>query len=211
MGTEKRVFAFFDGINFYHNAKNNYGITNINFFDISNNMLDLKKEKLKRIKYFNSPLNQQENSEAYALQQKFLGKVKSTPLTTVYLGNLVLRPLNKIHINCINCGHQIADTIKCPKCNREVKNYQCKKITEKGVDVNLAVQMLLDAIEDKYDLALLFSADADFAPAIEYIVKKLKKEVVYCRFPTPKTYKLLQTCSEDRIITKNIIENSESN
>ena len=211
MDEKQRVFAFFDGSNFYHNSKNNYGITNINFLDLTNNMLDLKKEKLNRIKYFNSPVNQQENPEGYISQQKFLGKVKATPLTTVYLGNLVPRPLNKIHINCITCGHQIADTIKCPKCNRDIKNYQCRKISEKGVDVNIAVQMLLDAIDDKYDVALLFSADADFAPAIEYIVKKLKKEVVYCRFPSPKTYKLLQTCSDNRIITKNIISNSECN
>ncbi len=207
---ERRVFAYFDGSNFYHNCKNNYGITNINFLNMCNNLLDMAKEKLVRIKYFNSPVNKQENPNGYSAQQRFFERIRATPLTTVFLGNLVPRPLNRIHIKCVSCGHQIVDTLTCPKCDREIKNHQCRKLSEKGVDVNLAIQMLLDAIDDKYDIALLFSADADFSPAIEYIVNKLKKSVVYCNFPTPVTYKLIQCCSEKRMITKDIVLESEN-
>ena len=37
---------------------------------------------------------------------------------------------------------------------------------EKGVDVVLAVQMLLGAQRDEYDVAILFSADSDLIPAV---------------------------------------------
>lgn len=51
------------------------------------------------------------------------------------------------------------------------------KTTEKQTDVNLALQLFEDAIKDKYDKAILLSADTDFIPAIER-VNKLGKEVL---------------------------------
>jgi len=74
------------------------------------------------------------------------------------------------------------------------------------VDVHLAISLLLDALADKYDVAFLFSGDADFCPSIKYIVKNLNKEVIFCHFPTPKTNELIQCCSESRLITKKMIE-----
>ena len=44
MSKKKRVFAYYDGSNFYHCVKDNYGITNINFFDMANQLLELSKE-----------------------------------------------------------------------------------------------------------------------------------------------------------------------
>jgi len=66
--------------------------------------------------------------------------------------------------------------------------------------------MLLDALDNSYDVALLFSSDADFSPAIAYVMKKLNKTVVYCRFPGRATNELIQTCTENRIITQEIIQ-----
>lgn len=206
---KKRVYAYFDGSNFYHHIKSNYGITKINFLHLANNMINIDKEEIIKIKYFNSPVNREENPKAYAKQQKFFEVLKSTPKLELFLGNLVRRSLNNIHINCSNCGHKIADEIKCPGCNKMVNIKDCSKVSEKGVDVKMAINMLLDALEDEYDVALLFSCDADFSPAIDYIIKKLGKKVIYCRVPQPKTYKLIQTCSEARMITKEIVEKSQ--
>lgn len=52
-----------------------------------------------------------------------------------------------------------------------------KKRQEKFTDVNLALQMFEDAMYDRFDKAILLSADSDFIPAIERIIK-LKKEVL---------------------------------
>ncbi len=199
---KKRVYAYFDGSNFYHNAKNNYGITSVNFLALSNNLIDLKQEEIKQIFYFNTPLNSQDDPGKYAQQQRFFAKVRATPFTKFIPGNFVRRPLGKIHINCKQCGHQHSDTLKCPKCSCEIPVSSCSKITEKGVDVHLAIKMILDGIDDNYDIVLLFSGDADFSPAIQYIVNKLNKQVIYCCFPRPKTSQLRQVCSSMRIITK---------
>lgn len=52
---------------------------------------------------------------------------------------------------------------------------------EKGVDVQLAVDMVVGAYEDTYDEVLLISSDRDLLPAVRQ-VKKLNKRVGYIGF-----------------------------
>jgi len=210
MTVKKRVIAYFDGSNFYHHMKSNYGITNVNFKDIVDNLLELSKEEIVKIRYFNCPLNQQENPMAAAGQLRFFEKLRKTPFVDISLGKLVKRTLTNIHISCRKCGHQEAEQIKCPKCKTDIELNRCFKTMEKGVDVKLAITMLLDALQGKYDIALLFSGDADFSPAIKHIINHCNKQVVYCHFPTFKTNELLQICSGARLITKEIAEKSSN-
>lgn len=206
---KKRVIAYYDGSNFYHHCLSNYGISKINFYDMTNKLIDLSKENLIKIKYFNSPVSQQEDKEAYKKQQKFFENLRKTPFTSVFLGRLVKRPLKKININCPKCGYQKSDCLKCPGCQKEIDIKNCFKYTEKGVDVKLAITMLLDSSQDKCDILLLFSGDGDYAPAVEYIVKKLGKDVVYCHFPSPKTSVLIKVSTNSILITKEMVEDSQ--
>lgn len=62
-------------------------------------------------------------------------------------------------------------------------------LVEKGVDVNIAVDMVLGAVRDEYDHAFLLSADADYVPAIR-AVQEIGKRVLVA---TPgKSYHLGQ-------------------
>jgi uncharacterized LabA/DUF88 family protein len=54
---------------------------------------------------------------------------------------------------------------------------------EKGVDMQLGVDMVNDAHTNLYDDAIIFTGDADFAYPIT-IVKSLKKNLHYCSFAT---------------------------
>ena len=52
------------------------------------------------------------------------------------------------------------------------------KFEEKRTDVNMAIQIVIDGLLDKYDKAIIITGDSDIAPAIE-AVKRLKgKEFV---------------------------------
>lgn len=53
---------------------------------------------------------------------------------------------------------------------------------EKGVDVQIAVDMLTGAFRDVYDVAVLVSSDGDFRPAVE-AVREVGKRVEYICFP----------------------------
>ena len=197
MEKEQRVYAYFDGSNFYHLLKLNYSLSNIDFSKVSQDMLQ-KNEILGKVKYYNSPVNQQEEPEIYSKQLKFFEKIKNSPLLELRLGRLVKRKIGKINIVCPECGLQIAKSVNCPKCGKLINLENISKTSDKGLDVKIAIDLLLDAIDGKYDTALLFSGDADFSPAIEYIINNLKKKIVYCRFPKPKTNELIKVCSSTR-------------
>lgn len=211
MVEKKRVYAYYDGSNFYHLCKNNYGITKIYFHHMTNQLIDLNEEGLVKIKYFNAPVNQLESPSNYASQQRFFSQLRKTPFLDLILGRLVKRKINQINIFCEKCGYQKVKEVNCPLCGKKIDLDKTYKSLEKGVDVGLAINLLLDALNDKYDVALLFSGDADFCPAVRYIIKNLNKEIIFCYFPTPKTDELIQSCSENRLITKEMVEKAQIN
>jgi len=59
---------------------------------------------------------------------------------------------------------------KCTRCNKVYSTHE-----EKRTDVNIAIKLLEDAINDDFDIAVLISGDSDLIPAIE-TAKKIKPE-----------------------------------
>jgi len=53
--------------------------------------------------------------------------------------------------------------------------YDKGKIREKGTDVKIAVDLVVGAIENKYDTVILVSSDTDLIPAINYLKYKGKR------------------------------------
>ena len=53
--------------------------------------------------------------------------------------------------------------------------YDKGKIREKGTDVKIAIDLIIGAIENHYDTAILVSSDTDLIPAIKYVKFKSKK------------------------------------
>lgn len=74
-------------------------------------------------------------------------------------------------------------------------------IREKGVDVKIAIDMVIEGIEDKYDTAILVSSDTDLVPAIKYIQSKGKK-VEYVGFSRRTSTALIKECDEQRVLGK---------
>jgi uncharacterized LabA/DUF88 family protein len=68
------------------------------------------------------------------------------------------------------------------------------KIVEKGVDVKLAVDMVIHAAQDTYDTAILISGDGDFADAVNFVKNRGKHlELAY---PDQQCYNLKQICDK---------------
>lgn len=76
---------------------------------------------------------------------------------------------------------------------------------EKGVDVQLAVDLLVGAYEDKYDVALIVSSDTDLVPAIEK-VQALGKQVEYIGFAHQPSFGMQRFASLSRLLIKEDIE-----
>ena len=69
------------------------------------------------------------------------------------------------------------------------------KYHEKGVDVKMAMDVLVGAYENKYDSVYLISSDTDLLPVIDK-VKSMKKKVVYVGFSHKPSYALIKHSSE---------------
>lgn len=72
---------------------------------------------------------------------------------------------------------------------------------EKGVDVQIAVDIVRGAIKDEYDVCYLISSDTDLIPAIKD-AKTVGKKVVYVAFEKNISHALLNNCSSTIIIKK---------
>lgn len=72
---------------------------------------------------------------------------------------------------------------------------------EKGVDVRIAVDLLVGAYEDLYDTAILVSSDTDLLPAMDK-VRKLKKQIEYVGFGHRPSFAMQAHASISRLIVK---------
>lgn len=75
-------------------------------------------------------------------------------------------------------GNKIEEKVTCMKCYHKFKT---KALGQKGVDVNIAADMVDLAYKNAFDSAILVSGDSDFVPAIQY-VKSLGKIVGVASF-----------------------------
>ena len=72
------------------------------------------------------------------------------------------------------------------------------KIREKGVDVQIAIDLVIGAVENAYDVAVVVSSDTDLIPAIRYIRSKGKR-VEYVGFSKAPSMGMIKE-SDDRIL-----------
>jgi hypothetical protein len=67
---------------------------------------------------------------------------------------------------------------RCTRCG-----FEAAVPSEKMTDVNIAVELLADAVRDAYDTALLISADSDLIPAILKVKELFPRKRVIVAFP----------------------------
>ena len=75
---------------------------------------------------------------------------------------------------------------------------------EKGVDVQIAVDIVRGAIKNVYDTFFLISSDTDLLPAIQ-TAKDEGKKVIYVGFENYVSRALLKNCSSSIIVKKSQI------
>lgn len=80
-----------------------------------------------------------------------------------------------------------------------------KEYHEKGVDVNIAVDMLVAAYENLCDRIILVSSDTDLAPAINKAQEK-GKIVEYVGFSHKPSVAMVRFCKESRLLVKEDLE-----
>lgn len=97
------------------------------------------------------------------------------------------------------------EKVKCHLCQRYYPTH-----SEKRTDVNIAVRLLCDAIDDLYDKALVISADSDLLPVISAIHKYAPGKEIGVMFPIHRTsFELRQNADFRRKMSEKLLRNSQ--
>ena len=78
------------------------------------------------------------------------------------------------------------------------------KYHEKGVDVQIAVDIVRGAIKNEYDICYLISSDTDLLPAIK-TAREEKKKIIYVAFENMVSRALMKNCSSSVVVTKKML------
>ncbi len=181
----KAIF-FFDANNWYHNVKRNYNPSEIDPLKLVKFLCDIKKYNLIEIRWYASIPSISDGENMYYKHIAYLESLEKKGI------KLITRKLQKLSNKEILKKKQetINNLDLCDSCQKLVEanflDLADIKRKEKGVDVGIAVDMINEAIiNERCDVCILISGDADFIPALN-ILKSKNKEILTAM--TPKGY-----------------------
>lgn len=181
----ERVCVFIDSGNFYHIVLKKLGIREIEFnFDGFTNFLVGERQIIKEGKRFyvatvREGRDNHENRRAMAHQTKLF--------TTLKKSNWEIKPSKlRTRKEIIKIDDRVYDYQKL--LDLGIKEIRYERSREKGVDVKIAVDLMVGAIDNKYDTAILVSSDTDLFPAMDWVRNryKNKKKIEYVGFSIPQ-------------------------
>lgn len=154
MSNKYRAITYIDGYNLYFGMREEaikrgskeepnptwYRYMWLNLDALSRKLLN-ESQELAGVKYFTSPISGNRGKEQR--QNAFLDALRTVPGIKITFGRF--QP----------------DRKECDKCGHPAYHPQ-----EKKTDVNIATALICDAIEDRYDTAILITGDSDLTPAI---------------------------------------------
>ncbi|MFC1902326.1 NYN domain-containing protein [Chloroflexota bacterium] len=131
----------------------------------------LGPRQLVRIYYYNATVGQKEEPERYKHQQAFFTSVNAIPYSELRLGRLVYN------------------------------NWPSTPPYEKGIDVQLATDMITHNFKNNYDVGILVAGDNDYVGAVQ-AVKDNGKHIEVSLFGKQGTSRQLREAA-DRVVTIN--------
>ncbi|HUV64056.1 MAG TPA: NYN domain-containing protein, partial [Sedimentisphaerales bacterium] len=115
-----------------------------------------------------------------------------------------IKALRSVGVETIR-GRFMKKHIKCHLCGRPFLTHE-----EKQSDVNIALRMLADAMEDMYDKALIISADSDLLPVIKSIQQHAPEKEIGVMFPIGYTsFELRQNAGFRRKMSEKLLRDCQ--
>lgn len=155
----ERVISYVDGFNLYFGLKSK-GWRRYYWLNIQLLVQNLLKsnQRLVLTKYFTARIAAPPDKQRR--QSTFIEALETLSDFQIFYGKYQLNPRQ-----CRNCG------------------FQDKVPNEKMTDVNIAVEMLKDVYQDRFDVALLISADSDLVPPVRTVKELFPNKRIVIAFP----------------------------
>lgn len=161
--SQERVITYIDGYNLYHGLLD-ARLRNSRWLDLA----QLGRSLLTSDQYL-------------VLTRYFTTRVRGNPAKERRQARYIEALQARSHIE-IDYGHFLSKTASCYRCGR-----QWTQNEEKRTDVNIAVRMLEDAYDDRFDTAVIISGDSDLTAPIQAVRRRFRDKRVLVAFP-PKRY-----------------------
>ncbi|KPJ55653.1 hypothetical protein AMJ49_06635 [Parcubacteria bacterium DG_74_2] len=179
MQKQERVCIFIDGANFYHLVLKKLNTSELNFcFEDFVKFLANKRKIIRNGKRFYIGTVREiegdlRSKQAMAKQTTLFATLKS------YDWEIKTSKL-RVRIEKIVIDNRVINYQKFLK--KGVKEIKFRRIREKGIDVKMATDLIVGAVDNKYDTAIIVSSDTDLTPAIDWVRKRQNKIVEYIGF-----------------------------
>lgn len=140
-----------------------------------------------------------------------------TLVATKYFTTIVTKPQDK-HVRqatflealrtlsnfTIHYGHFLQDDVTCSRCKHTYTTHH-----EKMTDVNIAVELMCDAFQDQFDVALLVSGDSDLVGPIEAVKRLFGNKRIVAAFPPNRVSSALKRAAHGyRHINRSLLAKS---
>ncbi len=158
-----RTCVYVDGFNLYYGCLKG---TAFRWLDLTALCLRLLRpeNKIVSIHYFTAMVAARPGDPGQTTRQQ------------TYLRALRTNPQVQIHL-----GHFLSHDVTMPDAADWARGvYTARRVVkteEKGSDVNLATQLLMDAFDDQFDVAVLISNDSDLATPVRLVKERFGKTV----------------------------------
>ncbi len=188
----KRAIIFVDANNWYHNLKKFFTSTpsDIDINKIANLICSNFGYKLIEVRWYASVPSIRDGEAMYYRHMSFLSYLEKKGVKVITrklqeLSNKEIQEKKKELIDSLGLCK-----ICKPLIEENFLSLADIKRKEKGIDVWVAIDMIkLSVIENKCDVCILISGDADFVPALN-LIKGKEKEVLSAFIPAGYSYEL---------------------
>jgi len=175
----EKVCIFIDGANFYHIVLKKLGVQEIDFdFEKFANFLANGRQIIKFGKRFyvgtvREDANNPRSIEAMSKQTSLFTRLRS------YKWEIKTSKLRRKNERIV-IDDRVTDYKNLLK--KGIKQIEFTRWREKGIDVKLAVDLIVGAIDNQYDTAIIVSSDQDIIPAIDWVKYRRRKKIEYIGF-----------------------------
>ncbi len=165
----ERVIAYVDGYNLYYGLKT-MGWKHLYWLNIQAMVKQLLRE----------------NQDLVAT--KYFTTIVKRPLDKNKRQMVFLEALQTLENFQIFYGHFLSSTVTCSNCGHTYETHH-----EKMTDVSIAVELMSDAYQDRFDVSLLITADSDLVGLVRTVQHLFSQKRVVIAFPPGRSSAALRS------------------
>ena len=125
----------------------------------------LPKNQIDMVRYFTARVSARPHDPSQPQRQEtYLRALATIPMVELHFGHFLTHEVSMPDASAWKSGHY--------------KPVRVMKTEEKGSDVNLATHMLMDAFDDRFDVAVIISNDSDLKEPITQVRNRFGKKIL---------------------------------